>query len=64
MSFATRFEEDKGLLEMKADYMPFANESRGIDSFGIYLARLREDGCEYSFDSELGRAYLSLEIPR
>jgi signal transduction histidine kinase len=64
MSFATRFEEDMGLLEMKADYMPFANDLRGIDTFGIYLARIREDGCDYRFDSELGKAELSLTIPR
>jgi hypothetical protein len=64
MSFTTSFGENEGLFDMKADYTPFVNETRGIDSFGIYLARIREDGCDFRFDSELGCAELSLTIPK
>ena len=64
MSFTTKFEEDRGLLEMKASYLPFMNETRGVDSFGIYLARTREEGCDYRFESDLGTVDLSLTIPR
>ncbi len=64
MSFATTFSEDDGSLVMKASYIPLGNEVRGIDSFGIYLARLREDGCEYVFNSESGTADLALRIPK
>jgi signal transduction histidine kinase len=64
MWFATRFMDQDGHLEMKAEYKPLEHETRGIDSFGIFLARVREDGCQHSFKSTLGSVSLSLIIPK
>ena len=64
MSFSTAYDDHNGMLDMAATYLPYADAERGIDSFGIFFARLRQDGIDYRFDSTLGEARLSLTIPK
>jgi hypothetical protein len=64
MKFATDFGEQGGSLLMQASYFPASDDLPNRDAFEKSLVRLQEDGCGRIFNSENGKADLSLRIPR
>ncbi|MBU0690539.1 hypothetical protein KKH18_01880 [bacterium] len=64
MSFVTDFGEQSGSLTMKASYIPFETETDSIDTIQVYLVRIRNDGCEYTFSFDAGKVDLALTIPK